>query len=528
MQPLNAIVLKWAYYLEESHRYKRFKGFFKELLEAEHARIKFYFDMLMIFLVITTVLLLLYEVKNPPTPFTLRFETVAFTIFVIEYFARIWVHSDIHRIIIQSHEEAGMLEQKFSLRSVLVRIIKDKFVYITSPTAIIDLLAIMPDYRFLRFLRLFRLFRLFKLFRYVKSMNVLSHVLVAKQFELKILALVASFVIFTSASAFYVMEGDIQDNLSFFNALYWSVVTISTVGYGDVSAVTEEGKVISIFLIIVGISILAFLTSIVLSYFNERLDELRENRAFADIERMGSYIVICGYGRVGEVVAKMLHQNNEPFVVIENNDQRTELARGRGIKTIKGDASHSDILSNVLISGRVKQLFCLTHDDALNTFIILTARTLDPHMRIISRVDNEKNRKKLLIAGADATFNPFETAGMMALEYVQQPIGYHAFEGIILGTGHTEISNIEIPVDSHLIGQSLQVLKLQARKTLLFGIVRRDNGGQKVKEGWRFGEKYFFFNPPDGFIIEAYDRLLLMGHRHRIEHLLNEIDKSTL
>lgn len=522
---MNNALIKGAYFLEESHHYHRFKGFFKKLLNAEHARIKVLFDMFMVVLVVLTVGLLLYEVKNPPTPLTIALEYMAFYIFVVEYIARIWVYSDIHTMIIQMHESAGMLEHRFRMRDAIRTVLRDKWSYITSPMAIIDLLAIMPDYRFLRFLRLFRLFRLFKLFRYVKSMNELTGVIVAKQFEFKLLALVAGFVMFTSASALYVMEGK-ERNLDFLDALYWSLVTISTVGYGDISPITPEGKVISMILIVVGISILAFLTSIVVSYFSERVDELRENRSYAHLERMDSYIVMCGYGRVGEVVAKMLQQSQEPFIIIENDPKRVELARQRGFKVIRENASKSFVLNNILRNGRTAKLLCLTHDDALNTFIILTARTIDPDLEIISRLEHEKNRKKLYLAGASRVFSPFETTGIMALEYVQQPIAYHALESIISGTKDTALNSVEIPSDSHFIGTPIPELNLLQHRILLLGIVRESKDG--IEEGWGFGKRYFHFNPGESFILQEHDRLLLLAHKHRLERFLNIIDKSTL
>lgn len=122
------------------------------------------------------------------------------------------------------------------------------------------------------------------------------------------------------ALAIYIFETNDNPKINtLFDAIYWAIVTMGTVGYGDIVPMTREGMVVAMILIIVGIATLAFLTSIIVSSFQSKLVELKESRVFADIEKLEDYIVVCGYGRVGEVVSKMLHEDKYKLVIIDND-----------------------------------------------------------------------------------------------------------------------------------------------------------------------------------------------------------------
>jgi len=128
----------------------------------------------MIILVVSSVSVLLYEVEHPTTKWAVIFENFVVTVFISEYLLRGWIYSDIHSSIIKHHENSEYLGTPFHLHKILGQIIATKLGYIFSPSAIIDLLAILPSYRPLRILRIFLIFRLFKLFRYSQSIQMFS------------------------------------------------------------------------------------------------------------------------------------------------------------------------------------------------------------------------------------------------------------------------------------------------------------------------------------------------------------------
>ena len=140
-------LLKFSYFLDSSKRYNKIKTFVYNLLENDNYPYKKYFDFFMIFVILSSVTLLVMDVRHQVPKWLddldLYFVT---TVFIMEYLARLWVFSDIHKIVIEEYEEANFFDKKISLGSLIIKILKDKWKFITSPSAIIDLIAILPSY----------------------------------------------------------------------------------------------------------------------------------------------------------------------------------------------------------------------------------------------------------------------------------------------------------------------------------------------------------------------------------------------
>lgn len=529
MNYFSRLLVKLAYFIDESKRYNKIKEFFRMFLEYQHSKVKLYFDIFMIILVLGSVYFLIYEVKHPSNIYIDTFETVALSIFIFEYLGRLWVCSDSHRIVIEAYERSQVLESPFSFFGVLYEVFKRKFDYMTTPLAIIDLLAILPSYRPLRILRIFLLFRLFKLFRYARSIHAFAYVLSEKRFELGTLAIFVSFIVVTASSAIYIFEANSNPAIvDFFDAIYWSLVTISTVGYGDITPTSTPGMVITMVLIVLGVAVLAFLTSIIVSAFSEKLSELKENRVFAEIEKMREYILICGYGRVGEVVAKMLHDDNEKIVIVDTDEEKIELVKSRGMKGICGDASKSKLLQELGIAENVTQVICATDSDVMNIFITLTARSLNKKIRIISRVIKKSNKKKFMLAGADFAFSPYEIVGVMGVEYVSQPMAYEALDGMLTGNKGVEFKPVKVLKNSTYVHTKVEDLGLGEKRLILFGITRRTTEKIEGIKSYMVEGKMFYFNPPAEFILEGDDMLILLGRRHHLDKFEEAMDQSTL
>jgi voltage-gated potassium channel len=525
------LIVQRCYDLEDSQRYKRAKHFFFNLLENPRSRIRPYFDIFMILLVLASVFLIIYEVKNDLGAFGRIFEAVAVTVFLTEYLLRLWLYNDSHLIIIEHYERAEFVNHPFHLWPAVKEVMAKKWDYMTSPLAIIDLLAIIPSYRPLRFLRIFLLFRLFKLFRYARSINEFAKVLSEKKFELYTLFIFLAFIVFTSASAIYFFEARAEggeiDN--FFDGVYWSLVTISTVGYGDITPQTPEGRFITLVLIICGIGVISFTTSIIVAAFGEKMKEMRENRVFAELEKRDRHIIICGFGRMGQVVAEQLEIDRDHFVIIDSDQENINLAKKRGYLAIVGKAESSELLENVGIRERVDRILCLTDSDVANVFITLTARHLNPDIEIISRANREETVKKLIQAGANYTVSPFKVVGLMAGEYIGQPVAFEAIHSMLLGEEKIGLDTIPVPADSPLAGAGVGTIDIQVWKLILFGVITHD--GRKP-DGARFAydlqNRSFFFNPPQDFQLQANDILLVFGHKLSIVHFKDRLERGNL
>jgi len=226
------LLVAFAFYLDSNQKYKKVKNFFNRLMNDDNFVYKRYFDIYMLFLVFISVGILLYDIKHKIHPFFEDFDYFYVTgNFLIEYIIRVWVYNDIRRIIIEEYEESSFVGREYSLKKVFKEIIAKKWEYMKTPFAIIDFLAILPGYRPLRIFRIFVIFRLFKLLRYIHSINTFLEVLANKRFELFILLLAVSFVTFIGGAVIYVFEAHENPKItSLFEAIYWSLITISTVG----------------------------------------------------------------------------------------------------------------------------------------------------------------------------------------------------------------------------------------------------------------------------------------------------------
>src|SRR3990167_6403728 len=267
---------KWvvdaAYFLQTCHPYRKVKNNVYNLLENHQYHYKKIFDLFMIALVFISVYILIRQVKNELSSGWLFFNNyIISVIFLLEYLLRLWVYSDSSKSIIEQYEQDLFLHRQFSLRKAIGLAMSRKFEFIRSPSAIIDLLAVMPFFHELRMLRVFILFRVLKLFRYAKSLRRLLSILSSKKFEFFTLIIFTMIVTMIASVLIYVMEANNPESPvdTLFDAVYWAVVTIFTVGYGDIIPVTSEGRVVAMVVIVLGIAVISFATSIVVSARSE-------------------------------------------------------------------------------------------------------------------------------------------------------------------------------------------------------------------------------------------------------------------
>ena len=524
---LSKFIVQFCYELEDSVHYKHNKQFFHNLIENPHSKMRPYFDMSMIALVISSVYLIIYDVRHDLGSFGEIFEWFAVCIFLLEYLLRFWLYSSSHKTIIEHYEMAEFVGQSFSLWKAVKEILSIKWDYMTQPLAIIDLLAIIPSYRPLRFLRIFLLFRLFKLFRYIHSYNELIKVLFEKRFEFYTIFIVTIFIIFTSATTIFFFEakedgGNIE---TFFDAIYWSLITFTTVGYGDITPQTTEGRVITMILIFCGLAVLAFITSIIVSAFNEKMVEMRENRVFAEIEKKsGTHTILCGYGRMGSVVAEQLSKEKIHFIIIESNPENAARAKRAGYLVIEGNAENTELLKNAGVLKQADLIICLTESDVVNVYITLTARYLNPQINIISRANHKDSVRKLKQAGANHTIVPFKVIGLIAVEFIGQPVAFEAIHDILSGKHDIGLETITIRENSLLDVMTISDIDFLANKLVLFGIItnKTQNQGQ-CKKPFILKFNHFYFNPDPTFKLHPGDVILVIGHQYSIVHLREKL-----
>lgn len=526
MTPMAPLLVRLSYRLQAAAGYTRAKRLAWTVLEDPHSRVRPYFDIGMMLLVLASVIVLLYEVKRPLPWWGVAVEACTLAVFVVEYLARLWVHDDMHRRIIETYEQAQLVREPFRLRQALGRILRDKWRYMSSPLAIIDLLAIIPSYRPLRFLRIFLLFRLFKLFRYARSISQFSGILRQKRVELATLFGLLAFILLVASSAIYLFErpqvgGQVEH---FFDGVYWALITVTTLGYGDISPVTVEGRVVAMVLVLSGAGVLAFFTSIIVAAFQERLPELRESRVFADLERHPGYTVICGFGRVGESLATHLASDGHRFVVVDSHADRIKQAERAGYLAVRGQAERVELLRSLGIGGPARRILCLTDSDVINVYIALVARQMNAGIEILARAERHQSVHKLRLAGANHVFLPAEIAGLMAGEYVGQPVAFDAIYGMLRGEHAATLGSVPVPAMAACVGRSLDTLPMTSLHLILFGVLTRpERHSRAARTVYELAGSRFHFHPSGRFTLHADDILVVFGHPYSIRRLREHI-----
>ncbi|MEW5770916.1 MAG: NAD-binding protein [Pseudomonadota bacterium] len=518
---LGSQAIRLAYWLDALPQYAAFKALVYDWLVNPRSRRRVWFDSAMIVLILGSVFLLIYEAHHELGDYAGLFERFVMLALIGEYLARMWLYSASRKILIEHYEHAELIGMRFRLLPALWAVARSKLAYMAQPMAIIDLLAILPSYRPLGFLRMFLLFRLLKLFRYTRSLNAFAKVVVEKRFELFTLSVFVGSVVLISSIAVFLFETGVPGASvrTLMDAVYWAVITVTTVGYGDITPVTTEGRVVAMVLVFSGIGVISFATSIVVMAFHEKMRELHDNRVFSEVERLNGVTIVCGYGRIGQVVAQRLADAREAFVVIDKDEAAVARARAQGYLALGGDAADGALLRALRLGQQATRILCLTHDDVINVYITLTARQMSPDILVISRANKQETVPKLRHAGADHVVRPYEVVARMAAEFVGQPVAFDALHDVVTGSKGIHLEPLPVPEGSRLDGSRVGEIDFAAGNLLLFGVIRGPAAEPPQEHNhYEVAGKRFFFNPRPGFRLRAHDILVLIGYDVSLSH----------
>ena len=514
---LKRLIVDFAYFIDTSTAYQKKKRFFYNLLENSSYRYKKYFDLFMVTLIFISVAILIREVKSDVNEYMQYFSNyIVSIIFFIEYMLRLWVNSSITKVIIEQSEHDIMLGDKFKFSKAIKDVVVMKFKYILSFKAIIDLLAIVPFFHQLRLLRIFILFRVFKLFRYAKSIQTFTSIVAAKKFEFLTLLIFASIIIFVSSVLIYVMEANNPSSPidTLFEAVYWSIVTISTVGFGDITPVTQEGRVVAMFVIVSGIGVFSFTTSLIVTSFTEKLDEIKDQKLIDDISKIKEFYLICGYENVSKEVAKELSKNNK-VIILEEDATKADIAKKDGFIALNYDPGSIESYKKLRINieTQVKAILCLSHSDVENVYTALTVRSFNKDVFILSVLINKINRNKLNFAGVNEIIYEKELIGIIAKEFVGQPVAFEAIHAI--RSNYNGIDLQEVLINDRILENFATVgeLKNQKYRIVLLGVYKNS-------------KKRFFFNPIDATVLEVGDYLLVIGNSQLLKEFTTYLHKK--
>ena len=297
--------------------------------------------------------------------------------------------------------------------------------------------------------------------------------------------------------------------VSFVDALYMTIITISTVGYGEVGKMTEDSKIFSIFIIFGGISIVGYAFTYIVSIFVEGIlnQAWKVKRMDNKIENLKDHYIICGSGETGHSVIKSFKESTHSFVVIDKDEERYEELLEENLLVIQGDATHEDILEKAKI-GLAKGLISTLSTDADNLFTVLTARQMNENLYIVSRAIEGKSNQKLKKAGANNTVSPNEIGGNRMAALVTKP-SVISFLDMMTRAGEVvlDLESVRISKNSIMEGKTLRQIKIPEQTGLIVLAIKKSSGEQ------------FAFNPNSEEVLELEDILIVLGEYEQVEKL---------
>ncbi|MEG3641323.1 NAD-binding protein [Magnetococcus sp. PR-3] len=492
----------------------RIKSIFYHLLEDPTSRARNAFNILMMLIVIASLTEMALE-SDPNLTFEERaffdfLETAFSVIFLIEYMLRWWVCSDFtldfdeafQRERRRSHRHKTYLAMFRALRTAIMFKVR----WMRQPLSIVDLLAILPMFRAFRLLRVLRVLRVLKLFRYSKRLTFFSNIITERAFELTSLFTISAVVFGMVSLAFFVVErGHNPDITNLWEALYWTIITITTVGYGDITPATDAGRMVAITGTLVGMWVTVLMTSIIVSALSERIFELKEQRMERQVEKLRDHFIVCGLNLTGQAICRTLQAEGRSFCVVEQKQDLVDDAIRKGWTAIMGDVSDEETWNRMGLT-RARGVVSAIDNEATNVYMILTIRESREDCYIIVAAGSDASVKRLMKVGADRAISPSFDGGQYMAYTALRPTALRFFD-LALRRDHVdlEIEELLVPKASSFCNMSLGDSRIShIYDVIVMGFVR---------------DTEMHFKPHDDFIIHGDDILICTGHVDDLERL---------
>lgn len=296
------------------------------------------------------------------------------------------------------------------------------------------------------------------------------------------------------------------------NALYMTVITITTVGFAEVNPLDTQSKIFTIFLILASVVIVGYAISIITEYIlsKNNFEDIKQRRMQKKIDAMKNHIIICGFGRNGKQAAKKLLAYKKPFVIIERDKDIIEKFQEEDIPFVFGNANEDETLLEAGIE-KATTLISALPSDADNLFVVLSARQINGEMTIISRASQETSYNKLKLAGANNVILPDRIGGdhMASLVVIPDLVEFIDNLGMV---GESNINIEEVKVE--------QLYSLKQVKTIKDLDLRRKTGCTVI--GFKDPKGDYLVNPEADTMLVPGSKIIVLGRPEQIEHLNSE------
>ncbi len=315
---------------------------------------------------------------------------------------------------------------------------------------------------------------------------------------------VISIIALLGVISFGTIGYSIVEHWNLFDSLYMTIITLTTVGYNEVHDLSKAGRAFTIVLVLSGVGAVLYLLGTFSRVIIE--GEIREifgrRKLVKQIEGMKNHYIICGYGRMGNIICREMSEYNASFVVLERSAD-VLASMDKSFLAIQGDATHDDVLKEAGIK-KARGLISVLSSDADNLYVVLSARGLNPKLTIVARASEETAERKLLRAGADRVISPYYIGGLRIAHTILKPAVVDFIEfATRSGNLELQIEEIEVMEQSNLINKSLDECGIKKEMGIIIVAIKRASGEME-------------FNPKSTSIIKGGDTLIAMGEKKHL------------
>jgi voltage-gated potassium channel len=332
-------------------------------------------------------------------------------------------------------------------------------------------------------------------------MPILLHENALRKLQAGLVILIA--IALMGAAGYHFIEG-----WSWFESFYMVLTTLATVGYMEIHPLSAAGRAFNMMVIVFGVGAVFFnIGALTQTLMEVELERVFGRRKMArDIEKIEGHYIICGAGRVGRSAAREFERNRVPFVIIESQEARAEEKAEQWL-TVVGNATQEKVLRSAHIE-RARGIVAATTTDATNIYIVLTARAINPKLKIIARASEEEAEKHLKTAGADVVVSPYGFAGHRIAQSFLRPNVVDFLDIAVSRGAHEElvIEEVRVSENSRLAGKTIGTSYIHRDMGIMILAIRRSDGQPR-------------FNPTANEPIMPGDNLIVMGEAANMSQL---------
>lgn len=331
----------------------------------------------------------------------------------------------------------------------------------------------------------------------------LSQIPVIARHSLLTAALAIFIAILFGATGFHLIEG-----FSVLDSIYLATETVTTVGYGDLSPKTPEGRVFAIFFMLLGGgTVLYALTTLVQAIIQSEIFSILNDRwKLKEMQKLNNHFIICGAGRVGRRIIQSLINQKIPFVVLEKDEKKVAEFIEKGEFVIIGDATSEDLLRRAGVD-RAQGLASCLPNDAANVYVVLTARGMNQKLHIVARAVEEEAEPKLIRAGASRVVAPTIIGGQTMARALLKPAIADFMDSIVAENLDLGFEEVPIEATSDYVNQQLKKTNIGAELDLVIVAIRRKNGEM-------------IFHPSGETMVNEGDLLIVIGRGESLQKLV--------